>query len=436
MFQGCPVRSCVFYLAIERTVMVLSMVFFTVSLAYGQPSFSDGQSSSSVQSAQLNGISKYTHLGEEQFLAGLFSESLTSSNSQFLRADESKRLEIKVLAPSISPRFFRQLWIETVAINTSTNDLTKHAQNLADFSNFLKPRMRAGDILVIDRTEDRGVIVTLNNTHLGSVADKTFFELLARSWVGSVPLSSKFRDELLKAGDISVDLRSDYLSVFPSDDRIEEIKAFVSNEEKNQNNKKLIANTQNSPGEAPAAKEPVKVVAPIELASVAKVPIKKPVLSKPVLADVKPVAPEIVPEAVTEQNNISVAGDSSDENVLDDVANEAVDEEDSPDFVYTAQSLLAKQLYIAKLSRWTFPFIKYPTTARRNEQEGSLTLKVVIARDGEVVDISIIEESGFSILDKAATAAVKKASPYPPIPDDIRDNRFAFNVPIMFSLKQ
>ena len=436
MFQGCFTWSVNFCLAIKCTIIVLSIVFFAVPHAYGQ-------SSLSPQSTQLNGISKYTHLGKEQFLAGLFSETLTSSSKEFLQAEEVKRLEVKVLAPSISPRLFRQLWIEAVAINASSNELNKHAQNLADFSNLLKPRMKAGDILMIDRTVDNGVVIILNNTHLGTVADKAFFDLLARAWVGAVPLSSKFRDELLSGGNVSVDLRSDYLSIYPSDERISDIKSFVANKEKSRSEKKSIvagsSRKDKEPAKVAVAKaipKKVTVSPPVVKAptAIVKDPIKQPTVEKPVLASAKADAPEVVEAdesiAVSNSNNRNASYDAEEEVVSD------IDDEDSPDFVYTAERVLAKQLYIAKLSRWTFPFVQYPKSARRKGQEGSLVLKVVISRNGKVTDISVAQESGFLALDNAAITAVKKASPYPQMPEDIRGDSFSFSVPIAFSLKE
>lgn len=438
MFQGCSTRSGNFCLAIGRTVIVLLVVFLVAPRVYGQSPF---------QSTKLNGISKYTHLGKEQFLAGLFSETLTSSSKEFLQAEEAKRLEVKVLASSISPRLFRQLWIEAVAINASSNELNKHAQNLADFSNFLKPRMRAGDILMIDRTIDKGVTITLNNTYLGAVKDKTFFDLLARAWVGAVPLSSKFRDELLSEGNVSVDLRSDYLSIYPSDDRISDIKSFVANKEKSGNGKKSTASTAATPR---ANKEPSKIaVAKVipkkttvstpaikaPATATIKDPIKQPVLDQPVLASAESVeSTSAVVDKITPPVVNNGKGKDASHNVEEEIARD-IDDEDSPDFVYTAERLLSKQLYIAKLSRWTFPFVQYPKSARRKGQEGSLVLKVVIARNGKVTDISVVQKSGFLVLDNAAIAAVKKASPYPPIPEKISDDSFSFSVPIAFSLK-
>lgn len=426
MFQGCSTRLSNCFSAIQCAIVVLSVVFLVVPHVYGQ-------SSEPSKPIKLNGIAKYTHLGKEQFFAGLFSETLAPSSQEFLQADEVKRLEVKVLASSISPRLFRQLWIEAVAINASSSELNKHAQNLADFSNFLKPRMKADDILLIDRTVDNGVTITLNNTQLGTVKDKTFFDLLARAWVGAVPLSSKFRNELLQEGDVSVDLRADYLSVFPSDDRIEDIKSFIISEEDSRNKKKLavLAEPISSADKVPIIAKAVPKKITVSKPAIIKtpVPVKPSTPVQPVLTSTEPSVPDVAVDKISQP----VAKDPSSDIEKEIVAD--IDDEDSPDFVYTAERLLSKQLYIAKLSRWTFPFVRYPKSARRNGQEGSLVLKVVIARNGKVIDVSIVEESRFSVLNKAAISAVKMASPYPAIPEDIRNETFSFSVPIAFALQ-
>ncbi|WEK46578.1 MAG: TonB family protein [Candidatus Andeanibacterium colombiense] len=50
----------------------------------------------------------------------------------------------------------------------------------------------------------------------------------------------------------------------------------------------------------------------------------------------------------------------------------------------------------------------YPVECRRNREQGTVVLAVVLAPSGEVQEISIAKSSGFDKLDKAALAAVKK----------------------------
>jgi len=50
----------------------------------------------------------------------------------------------------------------------------------------------------------------------------------------------------------------------------------------------------------------------------------------------------------------------------------------------------------------------YPVEARHKREEGTVTLRLVISRDGRVSAISIQRSSGFPKLDEAALAAVRK----------------------------
>jgi protein TonB len=52
------------------------------------------------------------------------------------------------------------------------------------------------------------------------------------------------------------------------------------------------------------------------------------------------------------------------------------------------------------------PSPKYPIDARRNHQEGTVRLRVVITPDGLVKDISVARSSGFDSLDQAALKTV------------------------------
>ncbi len=50
----------------------------------------------------------------------------------------------------------------------------------------------------------------------------------------------------------------------------------------------------------------------------------------------------------------------------------------------------------------------YPASARRLEQEGTVTLKVLVGADGQVLDSAVEKSSGFPSLDEAARTAVKQ----------------------------
>ncbi len=64
--------------------------------------------------------------------------------------------------------------------------------------------------------------------------------------------------------------------------------------------------------------------------------------------------------------------------------------------------------------------INYPAQARQQQLYGSLRMLVAILPDGELKEVSILQSSGYSILDQAAIEIVRLAAPYQPFPEEMR----------------
>ncbi len=64
--------------------------------------------------------------------------------------------------------------------------------------------------------------------------------------------------------------------------------------------------------------------------------------------------------------------------------------------------------------------INYPSEARRQQIYGSLRMLVALLPTGEVDEIQILQSSGYSILDQAASEIVKLAAPFQPFPEAMR----------------
>jgi len=60
---------------------------------------------------------------------------------------------------------------------------------------------------------------------------------------------------------------------------------------------------------------------------------------------------------------------------------------------------------------------EYPRTAAELGQEGRLTLRFTILKDGRLYGVKLIQSSGYHLLDDEAVRAVKEAAPFNPIPD-------------------
>lgn len=64
--------------------------------------------------------------------------------------------------------------------------------------------------------------------------------------------------------------------------------------------------------------------------------------------------------------------------------------------------------------------LNYPEAARQQKIAGNLTMSVKIRADGTVESIDIDRSSGYKLLDDAARRIVRLASPFAPLPENIR----------------
>jgi len=380
----------------------------------------------------LNGLSIHTELGKERFIAGLSVSSLSTNSRDILITNEDKRIQVRILADRISARSFKRMWIEGMAINASSSELTENAQNMADFSNMLKVKLVAGDIFSVDRSGGE-VNVVLNGITLGTIPSTKFFDLLLRTWIGPVPLSSDFRDGLLMAGKIDDALLSRFDATYPSDERIAAIQGKIDAQPKAQ---------PKVDGSTPAVAVATQVEAPIPPPAVVAPAVgviaapgnSAPAIPSPnevELAATQEESPAIQPPTPA-PTPVPVQQASIPKQALLDA--DLMDEEED-DLDFTAEGLLQQQLYIASLKKWSYKYLSYPRRAMDRGWEGNVRLSITINRDGEVLDVVITEEAKHSTLTKEAVRAAKRASPFPPIPNEIGGEEFAFTLPVVFKFK-
>ncbi len=179
--------------------------------------------SSSVRAElSLNGVATYSELGNELFIAALYSGQVGTNAQELINGIYPKRLELKVLtSQGITQRQFSRLWRESVAINNTADAIIAQSHNLAYFEGLIRDRLEPNDHLVVAFSPSRGVFVSLNTIVLGHIRDDAFFALLLKSWIGDVPSSTVFRDDLLKPSTKDSDLFSRFKAMYPRTARIE-----------------------------------------------------------------------------------------------------------------------------------------------------------------------------------------------------------------------
>lgn len=93
--------------------------------------------------------------------------------------------------------------------------------------------------------------------------------------------------------------------------------------------------------------------------------------------------------------------------------------------------------YEAALLEWLERYKRYPSSAKRRGQQGKVGIQFTIDQDGNVLSLRIIKPSPFTSLNKAALKMVKRASPLPAVPKELRQGKNVFNytIPVAFLLK-
>lgn len=75
--------------------------------------------------------------------------------------------------------------------------------------------------------------------------------------------------------------------------------------------------------------------------------------------------------------------------------------------------------------------LKYPRSAV-SSSSGEAQVAFTVLSDGSATGIRIVSSSGSPILDQAAMEAVRRASPFPPIPTEAGRRQWPFAVPVLF----
>ena len=89
------------------------------------------------------------------------------------------RLEMKVVTDKITPRRFRQMWLDAMAVAQGEATWATYAQEFDTFFHLVKAPLKHGDIVGFERT-DTGVSVTINHYEHANLAHG-FLEMMVQS---------------------------------------------------------------------------------------------------------------------------------------------------------------------------------------------------------------------------------------------------------------
>lgn len=172
------------------------------------------------------------------------------------------------------------------------------------------------------------------------------------------------------------------------------------------------------------------------------VPVKPTVAPNPEIVAVKKVQPKPKPKArpqpikAPEETKAPAPAESASVtstakgNPQPSVANPGQNEINTP----TNQQANWSSLLLQRLERYK----RYPAQAVRQQARGVVSINVTLDRAGQVLNVTLAKSSGFPSLDREALALPARATPLPPLPDDMAQGKSQITVmlPIRFDLRQ
>ncbi|EIK43721.1 TonB family C-terminal domain protein [Cellvibrio sp. BR] len=378
-------------------------------------------------SPQLSGIATHSELGQEQFLAALYSETLSKDADLLLNTQDAKRMELKILArEGIAPRRFTRMWIEGAAINMPAGAMNSHAENMLAFDQLFRGRLEMNDHLIFDFSPQQGTVIHLNSVHLGTIENPSFFDVLLRTWIGNVPLSSGYREALLMEGNIDAALLQRFTHMEPRLSRIAVVKNWnetilaaasaASSANSSSDNRGNISDNNSKKIAAVSSVKSSARQSGIALTNQSSLPGATQVAG--------------ATASITESTNAStIAPDAPAVNNTGDNADDALSQ-------LTAQSLVAQQYYISDAMRRIYAQLIYPRRARELQQTGSIKIRIAVDAAGNITALQPLETSEHRLLNQAVESAIKASAPFPPLPPEITAQQLEFAVPITFTLGQ
>ena len=354
--------------------------------------------SNAYSELSLKGSAIYKDLGKQQFVAGLFVDTIQDSASTIQLEDSPKRMEVRMLN-NYSKRRWLNLWMQSISINNDRESFSGSAQEVIDIMQAPKSAPHKGDIIEYIYHPEQGTSMRFNGTELVSNYPKNVFNILLRTWIGPIPPSTTFKDQLLglETADEAVEAEELLRSVTPTSSRVALAASWIA--------EPIIEAI--APKPVPEAKIAVKA---------AEVPIPKVVAEN---LSAKPI-----------DENVELAS-SSKPTPEELAAKEAAEVE----IEFNVAEALAQRDYTPLVVAQIYKSITYPNRAIQKNQQGTVRIGLVVDRSGELLSVTATQESDYRLLNQAALKAVKKAAPFPDLPEGIKADSFELNLPITFRLQ-
>lgn len=350
----------------------------------------------------LYGLASYQPSGIQGYIAGLYLDDPAQALENDEILERSSKMAFKIALPRVSSRSWGKDLIQKAAINNSSELVAQHVNSIQTFSSFLTEWFYQGDLIELHKKAD-GMAFHVNNVEVAFIAEPELFQLLLKAWIGSIPPSSNFKNQLL-SGSVEDSYRADFLdqtTYVKSKGRVLAWRDQFTDS----------ANTA-APVSAAISANPAKAQAPA--------------LALKARNDADLIAKERQRLARKEAELKAREAQIEAERALRE---EKQREEENKKALAALFETYTRLVYQHPLK-----FVKYPIRSQARKEQGSVEVLVQVERDGSVVKAALESSSNYPRLDEAAIAAAYDSTPFPVVPEGIEGELFEFVIPLSFRM--
>lgn len=147
----------------------------------------------------LNGYAVRTLTGQKSYVAALYLPNIEKRPEMILLNDDPSSMQLFFLQDDFDPEEFLNLLTEAVILNTPDEKKRKaEEEKLIALKAAFKQSINAGDVLVLDYSPSFGLRVSLNKKQLIAWPQaKLFYNMILKTWIGSRPPSTAFKQAIL-----------------------------------------------------------------------------------------------------------------------------------------------------------------------------------------------------------------------------------------------
>jgi hypothetical protein len=146
------------------------------------------------------GIRTKTFLKVKVYVAGLYMENPSNDPNKIISADETKRIFILGIGPTMKAKAIKDALWSGFDANTPDRpeDLQKKMETVADF--FTEPAEK-GDTFGFTYEPGKGTTVTIKGKAMGTVPGKDLMEAVFAIWFGDQPADKGLKESVLGGTD-------------------------------------------------------------------------------------------------------------------------------------------------------------------------------------------------------------------------------------------